>query len=69
MEKDKIARINELARLAKQRELTAEEQAERAELRRKYIADWRAGAIATLESIRIQEPDGSVHPLEKKSGK
>lgn len=69
MEKDKIARINALARLAKQRDLTAAEQAEREELRRQYIADWRAGAIAALESIRIQEPDGSVHPLEKKNKK
>lgn len=69
MEKEKIARINELARLAKQRELTPSELSEREELRRQYIADWRAGAIATLESIRIQEPDGSVHPLEKKNKK
>lgn len=66
MEKEKIARINALARLAKERELTAAEQAEREELRRQYIADWRAGAIAALESVRIQEADGSVHPLEKK---
>lgn len=66
MEKVKISRINELARIAKERELTAGEMAERAELRRQYIDDWRAGAIAALESIRIQEPDGSIHPLEKR---
>lgn len=69
MEKAKIARINELARLAKQRELTASELAERDALRRQYIADWRAGAVAALESIRIQEPDGSIRPLEKKNRK
>ncbi len=66
MQKEQLARINELARLAKERELTAAEQAEREQLRRQYIADWRAGAIATLESIRIREPDGSIHPLRKK---
>lgn len=66
MEKVKIARINELARIARERELTAGEQAERAELRRQYIDDWRVGAIAALESIRVQEPDGSIHPLEKR---
>ena len=66
MEKEKIARINQLARLSKQRELTAGEKAEQAELRRQYIDDWRSGAVAVLESIRIQEPDGSIHPLEKK---
>ena len=38
MEKAKIDRINELGRIAKQRELTAEEQAERAALREEYLA-------------------------------
>lgn len=66
MEKAKIDRINELAALAKTRELTQEEQTERAALRREYLEDWRAGAIAALESVRIQEPDGTVHPLMKK---
>ena len=68
MEKEKIARINQLARFAKERELTPMELAERAELRRQYIDDWRAGAVAVLESVRIQEPDGSIHPLKKKQG-
>jgi uncharacterized protein YnzC (UPF0291/DUF896 family) len=67
MEKEKIDRINALARLAKQRELTAEETAERAQLRKEYLEDWRAGAIAALENVRIQEPDGSIHPLMKKT--
>lgn len=66
MEKAKIDRINELAALAKQRELTADELSERDVLRREYLEDWRAGAIAALESVRIQEPDGTVHPLMKK---
>lgn len=66
MEKTKLERINELARLAKERELTAEELAERDRLRKEYIADWRASTIATLESIRIQNPDGSIQPLRKK---
>ena len=42
MEKAKIDRINELGRLAKERELTAEELAERAVLREEYIAFFRA---------------------------
>ena len=37
MEQSKIDRINELARLAKERELTEEEQAERALLRKEYM--------------------------------
>ncbi len=42
MEKEKIDRINELGRLAKLRELTFEEQQERARLRNEYIAYFRA---------------------------
>ena len=42
MEKAKIDRINELGRLAKERELTEEEKAERLALREEYIAYFRA---------------------------
>ena len=66
MEQAGIDRINELARLSKQRELTEEETAERNALRRQYLDDWRAGAIAALEGIRVQEPDGAVRPLRPK---
>lgn len=42
MDKVKIDRINELGRIAKERELTFEEQQERAALRNEYIAYVRA---------------------------
>ena len=42
MDKQKIDRINELGRIAKERELTFEEQQERAALRNEYIAYFRA---------------------------
>lgn len=37
MEQSKIDRINELGRIAKERELTEEEKAERQQLREEYI--------------------------------
>ena len=46
MEKVKIDRINELARLAKVRELTDSEKAEQAALRAEYLAEFRAGLRA-----------------------
>ncbi|MBR5537677.1 MAG: DUF896 domain-containing protein [Clostridia bacterium] len=66
MEQKKIDRINELARLAKTRELTAEELAERAALREEYIAAFRGNLEAQLKGITIQYPDGSRKKLEKK---
>jgi uncharacterized protein YnzC (UPF0291/DUF896 family) len=41
MEKEKIDRINELGRIAKERELTDEEKKERETLRAEYIAEFR----------------------------
>ncbi|MEI3061866.1 MAG: DUF896 domain-containing protein [Oscillospiraceae bacterium] len=50
MEQTKLDRINELARLAKERELTEAEQTERAALRREYIEEWRRGTIELLRT-------------------
>ena len=66
MDQKKIDRINQLAKLAKERELTAEEQAERTALRVEYIAAFRGNLEAHLKSITIQYPDGSKKKLEKK---
>ena len=66
MEKGKLDRINELARLAKARKLTEEELSERDALRKEYIADWRRGAIEVLENTSIVTPDGKKRKLERK---
>ena len=42
MDKAKIDRINELGRIAKERELTEDEKAERQSLREEYLAFFRA---------------------------
>ena len=67
MEQSKLDRINQLARLAKERPLTREELAERDLLRKAYIAEWRQGAIAVLENTYIVTPDGKKHKLQKKT--
>lgn len=66
MERSKLDRINELARLAKERALTPEELAERDTLRREYVAEWRRGAEQVLENTYIQTPDGKKHKLQKR---
>lgn len=67
MEKSKLDRINELARKAKTVGLTEDEIAERSVLREEYLESFRAGTRATLESIVIQEEDGTLTPLKKRA--
>ena len=66
MEQAKIDRINELSRLARERELTAEEQSQREILRKEYLADWRRGAEATLGNTYVIGPDGVKRKIQKK---
>lgn len=69
MENSKLQRINELARIKKERELTAEETSERDALRKEYLDEWRKGAIEVLENTYIQTPDGKKHKLQRKDKK
>ena len=48
-----INRINELARIKKERELTSEELAEQARLRKEYLELFRAGFKQQLDSIEV----------------
>ncbi|MBR5245702.1 MAG: DUF896 domain-containing protein [Clostridia bacterium] len=66
MEQKKIDRINELARLAKERELTEEEQAERQVLRREYIDSYKRSLEMQLQNTTIMYPDGSKKKVTKK---
>ena len=52
--------------VVEERELTAEELAERDVLRKEYIAEWRQGAMGVLDNLVIQTPDGKKHKLQKK---
>ena len=66
MTQEKIDRINELARLAKERELTAEETAERDALRREYIDSVKASLVGQLNNTDIVDEKGNNTPLNKK---
>lgn len=63
-----IPRINELARLAKERELTEEEKKEREILRKKYLDAVRGSAKELLMSSKITDPEGNdVTPQKLKA--
>ena len=66
MEKEKIARINELAKKRKTVGLTEEEQAEQAALRAEYLTGFRESLKDLLDHTLIQEPDGTRHALRRK---
>ena len=67
MEKEKIERINELARKRKTMGLTEAEQAEQDSLRKEYIAGFRSNLQELLDSVVVQNPDGTRHKLQKKT--
>ena len=68
MEKQKIARINDLAAQAKTRELSPEELSEQKALREEYLKEFRAYMRGTLDNTVIERPDGTrekIKPKEK----
>lgn len=62
---DRTKRINELARLSKERELTAEEKEEQAQLREEYLAAFRSNLRSQLDNTFIVEKDGTKTPVSK----
>lgn len=61
-----IARINVLAKKAKEEGLTPEEQTERDKLRRIYIDSVKASLVGHLENTYIVQPDGTKKKLGHK---
>ena len=57
IETKRLARINELAHIAKERELTDEELKERDILRKEYLAAFRANFKKQLDNIEIEYID------------
>lgn len=66
MEKEKIERINFLARKSRTEGLTDSEKTEQQNLRDEYRADLRKSYIAQLDRFYIAEPDGTVKKLINK---
>ena len=69
MIQDKLNRINELARLQRERELTEQEFEEQAQLRKEYIAEWRNGVMQVLDNTYVVDKNGIKHKLQKKQPK
>ena len=61
-----IARINALAKKAKETGLSPEEVQERDKLRRIYIGSVKANLVGQLENTYIVGPDGKKKKLEHK---
>ncbi|MDO5695148.1 MAG: DUF896 domain-containing protein [Eubacteriales bacterium] len=69
MNRERIDRINELARIAKIRTLSAEEAAERELLRRAYIDEFKANLRSQLETITLEDEQGNLSRLADKRKK
>ena len=67
MTQEKIARINELAKKSKTTGLTEAEKAEQQALRKEYLEDMKASLRAQLEHTSIQEPDGTIHKVTRRT--
>lgn len=65
MEKEKLERINELAKKRKAGTLTEEEAEERAALHQEYINEIRLSFGAILDNTVIEYPDGTRKVLKK----
>lgn len=67
MEKAQVDRINELARKKKSTGLTPEEVQEHEALRRQYIDEFKENLRLTLDSVYMQQEDGTYKKLEQKN--
>lgn len=56
---EKLLRINELSKKAKESSLTNEELQEQAALRKEYLNVFRASMRDTVEHVRVFDPNGT----------
>jgi uncharacterized protein YnzC (UPF0291/DUF896 family) len=65
LSKEKMARINELARKKKTSGLTLAEAKEQSQLRSEYLATFRSAMLDTLTNTKIIDPEGNDVTPEK----
>lgn len=65
LSKEKIARINELAKKAKQTGLSETEAKEQTKLRGEYLSAFRASMLKTLSTVKVIDPEGTDVTPEK----
>ncbi len=66
MTEEGIKRINELYKKQKAGTLTEMERIEQAQLRSDYLESIRRGIRFQLETIKIQQPDGTLIDVKKR---
>ncbi|MGF2615788.1 DUF896 domain-containing protein [Rossellomorea vietnamensis] len=59
LSKDKMARINTLAKKAKGNGLSAAEAKEQTKLRKEYLETFRLSMRSTIENTRMFDPEGN----------
>ena len=69
MTQQELDRISELTAISRERELTEEEQAERAVLRRKYIDSFKLSLTSQLDVTYIVDEKGNKKKVERKGKK
>lgn len=71
---EKIERINELARIKKEKGLSEAEKKEQLELREEYLNAFRSGMRYHIEGMKIVDPEGNdvtpdkLKEIQKKKG-
>jgi uncharacterized protein YnzC (UPF0291/DUF896 family) len=63
--KEKLARINQLAKKAKESGLTEIEAKEQSKLRGEYLQGFRSSMLNTLKSVTVIDPEGNDVTPEK----
>lgn len=65
---ERIARINELYHKSQAGGLSDEEKEEQARLRKEYVENIRANMKSQLDSITVENPDGTREKLKDRHG-